>query len=123
MNKAVHVFVYIFLIFAGAALYFEMELNKKRSELVDRNRQQEEFLAKIARTVEKAEPNKEVSVEANKDDSPVEAKIVDAPEMKNVLEEYEYYLEQANLEISRMIEELNRRNKLENRRGIEIPER
>jgi hypothetical protein len=98
MNKAVHVFVYIFLIFAGAALYFEMELNKKRSELVDRNRQQEEFLAKIARTVEKAEPNKEVTVEANKDDSPVEAKIVDAPEMKNVLEEYEYYLEQANLE-------------------------
>jgi len=37
-------------------------------------------------------------------------------------DEFRLEVEQADLEISRMIEELNRRNKLENRRGIVIPE-
>lgn len=37
-------------------------------------------------------------------------------------DEFRLEVEQTDMEISRMIEELNRRNKLENRRGIEIPE-
>lgn len=98
MNKVLHVFVYVFLALAGAALWFELKLNAKRSELTDRNRMQEDYLVKIARTVEKAEPDKSATFEIKKDASPVEAKLVDAPDMENVLEEYPAPLEQANLE-------------------------
>ena len=51
----------------------------------------------IAGTIEQAEPNKEVAAEIKKDVSPVEAQIVDTPETVNVLEEYNFYLEQDNL--------------------------
>ena len=98
MNKALHVLVYLFLILSAAALWFEIELNKKRTLLTDRNRLQEEYVIKIARTVEKVEPNKDVTAETKKDISPIEAKIVDIPETENVLEDYNAYLEQANLE-------------------------
>ena len=98
MNKVLHVLVYVFLALAAAALWFELQLNAKRSELTDRNRVQEDYLVKIARTVEKAEPDKNASFEIRKDSSPVEAKIVDAPDMVNVLDEYPAPLEQANLE-------------------------
>ncbi len=98
MNKALHVFVYLFLILAAASLWFEIELNKKRALLTDRNRLQEEYFIRIAGTVEKAEPNKDATAEVKKDVSPVEAKIVDIPETENVLEEYNAYLEQDNLE-------------------------
>ena len=40
MNKALHVLVYLFVILSAAALWFEIELNKKRSLLTDRNRLQ-----------------------------------------------------------------------------------
>ena len=98
MNKALHVLVYLFVILSAAALWFEIELNKKRTLLTDRNRLQEEYIIKIASTVEKVEPNKDVTAETKKDVSPIEAKIVDIPETENVLEEYNAYLEQANLE-------------------------
>ena len=98
MNKVLHVLVYVFLALAGAALWFELQLNAKRSELTDRNRMQEDYLVKIAKTVEKAEPDKSATFEIRKDSSPVEAKLVDAPDMENVLEEYPAPLEQANLE-------------------------
>ena len=98
MNKALHVLVYLFLILSAAALWFEIELNKKRTLLTDRNRLQEEYVIKIASTVEKVEPNKDVTAETKKDISPIEAKIVDIPETENVLEDYNAYLEQANLE-------------------------
>ena len=98
MNKALHVLVYLFLILSAAALWFEIELNKKRTLLTDRNRLQEEYVIKIASTVEKVEPNKDATAEVKKDISPIEAKIVDIPETENVLEEYKAYLEQANLE-------------------------
>ena len=98
MNKVLHVFVYVFLALAGAALWFELQLNAKRSELTDRNRMQEDYLVKIARTVEKADPDKSAAFEIKKDVSPVEAKLVDAPDMENVLSEYPAPLEQANLE-------------------------
>lgn len=98
MNKALHVLVYLFVILAGASLWFELELNKKRQLLVDRNELQENYLVKLSRTVEKAEPNKDATAEIQKDVSPVEAKLVDIPETENVLTEYNAYLEQANLE-------------------------
>ena len=98
MNKALHVLVYLFLILSAAALWFEIELNKKRTLLTDRNRLQEEYVIKIASTVEKVEPNKDATTETKKDISPIEAKIVDIPETENVLEDYNFYLEQSNLE-------------------------
>lgn len=98
MNKALHVLVYLFLILSAAALWFEIELNKKRTLLTDRNRLQEEYVIRIASTVEKVEPNKDATTETKKDVSPIEAKIVDIPETENVLEDYNFYLEQSNLE-------------------------
>lgn len=99
MNKALHVFVYLFLILAGAALWFELQLNAKRTILTARNRQQEDYLVMLARTVEKSEaPNKDAVIELRLDDSPVEARLVDSPEMKDLLEEYKPYLETQNLE-------------------------
>ena len=98
MNKALHVLVYLFLILSAASLWFEIELNKKRALLTDRNNIQEEYFIKIAATVEKAEPNKDATAEIKKDISPVEAKLVDVPDTENILEEYNAYLEQDNLE-------------------------
>ena len=98
MSKLLHVLVYVFLVLAGAALYFELDLNKKRTELTDRNRMQEDFFIRIAKTVEKADPAKDASFEIKKDNSPVEARLVAAPDMENVLEDYPGSLEQANLE-------------------------
>ena len=97
MNKALHVFVYIFLILAGVALYLESELNAKRELLTDRNRLQEDYFVKIAGTIEREEPPKDMTAEIKKDISPVEAKIVDTPETENVLEDYKSYLERDNL--------------------------
>ena len=98
MNKALHVLVYLFLILSAAALWFEIELNKKRTLLTDRNEMQEDYIVRIASTVEKVEPNKDATTETKKDVSPIEAKIVDIPETENVLEDYNFYLEQSNLE-------------------------
>ena len=63
MNKLLHVLVYVFLLLAGAALFFEMDLNKKRTELTDRNRMQEDYFIRIAKTVEKADPAKDAAFE------------------------------------------------------------
>ena len=48
MNKALHALVYVFLLLAGAALFFEIQLNAKRSLLTDRNQLQEDYLVRIA---------------------------------------------------------------------------
>ena len=98
MNKFLHVLVYVFLVLAAAGLFFELELNKKRTELTDRNRMQEEYFIKVAKTIEKVEPAKDAAFEIKKDNSPVEARLVDSPDMENILEEYPGSLEQANLE-------------------------
>jgi predicted nucleic acid-binding Zn-ribbon protein len=90
--------VYLFLILSATSLWFEIELNKKRALLTERNGIQEEYLIKIASTVEKVEPNKDATAEIKKDVSPVEAKLVDIPDTENILEEYNAYLEQDNLE-------------------------
>jgi len=96
MNKALHVFVYLFLALAGTALFFELELNGKRAELKDRNRMQEDYFVKIAKTIENEEAKAD-PVTIEKDDSPVENKLVDAPDMKNLLDEYPSQLETQNL--------------------------
>ena len=98
MNKLLYVLVYFFLALAGAALFFEIELNKKRTELTERNKMQENYFVSIAKTIEKAEPAKDAAFEIKKDNSPVEARLVDSPDMENILEEYPAPLEQANLE-------------------------
>ena len=98
MNKLLHVLVYVFLLLSAAALFFELELNKKRTELTDRNRMQEDYLVKVAKTIEKAEPAKDTVFEIKRDNSPVEARLVDDPEMENVLEGYQAPLEQSNLD-------------------------
>ena len=94
MNKVLHVLVYVFLALAAAALYFELQLNSKRALLTDRNRLQEDYLVKIARTIEKSDPTKDLSLEIKKDSSPVEARLVDSPDMSNLLEDYNSALEQ-----------------------------
>ena len=98
MNKVLHVLVYVFLALASAALFFELQLNKKRDELTDRNRMQEDYLVKLARTIEKAEPDQNQTFEIMKDVSPItEEPVVDVSK-DNVLEGYKASLEQANLE-------------------------
>ena len=98
MNKALHVFVYLFLALAGTALFFEIKLDEKRTELTDRNRMQEDYFVKIARTIEKAEPDKSTTFEIQKDASPVENRLVDSPDMEKLREEYPAPLEQTSLE-------------------------
>ena len=98
MNKALHVLVYVFLALSGVALFFEIQLNAKRAELRDRNRMQEDYLVKIAKTIEKTEPDKSAAFEVQKDVSPVEAKIYDVPDMSNLLDDYPAPLEQQNID-------------------------
>ena len=99
MNKALHLVVYLILIVAIAALVFEKSLFDKRSLLGDRNRMLEDYIVKIASTIEKADaPRSMVSPEAKKDISPVEARQIDTPEMVNLLEEYNAQLEAGNLD-------------------------
>ena len=53
MNKALHVFVYLFLALAGAGLYFESQLNAQRELLTRRSRLQEDYFVKLAATIER----------------------------------------------------------------------
>lgn len=98
MTKILHVFVYIFLVLAGVALWFELQLNDKRDAIVDRSRMQEDYLLQIAGTIECEEPgNSDASIEIKKDVSPVEDSIVDTPDTENVLENYKAALEKQSL--------------------------
>ena len=99
MNKVLHAIVYLILIVAVAALVFEKSLFDKRTLLGDRNRAMEDYIVRLARTIEKADAPRPMTLpEAKKDVSPVEARQVDTPEMENVLEEYPAQLEAQNLE-------------------------
>jgi archaellum component FlaC len=99
MNKALHALVYVILAVAGVVLYFELNLFEKKDLLTERNRQLEDYLINISRTIEKSDaPKSSTQVEARKDSSPIEAKVVDTPEMENVLEDYPVQREEANLE-------------------------
>ena len=88
MTKALHALVYIFLVLAAAALWFELQLNAQRSMLTDRNRLQEDYFVRIAKTIETKEPDKAAQMEIKKDVSPVEARLIDTPDTENVIDEY-----------------------------------
>lgn len=99
MNKALHVLVYVILAVAAVALYFEINLYGKKELLKDRNRQLEDYLVNISRTIEKADAPKSATVpEARKDVSPIEAKLVETPETENLLEDYPAQREVTNLD-------------------------
>ena len=99
MNKALHAIVYLILLLAGAALYFEMNIFDKRSLQNDSITQLADYIVKISHTIEKADaPKTGAAPEAKKDVSPVEAKAVETPETENVLEDYAAHLETANLD-------------------------
>ena len=102
MNKVLHALVYVLLVVAGAALFFELKLYDKRALLMDRNRMLEDYLVRIAATVEKADAQKSSTLaEARKDVSPTEARLVETPETENLLEDYQLHLEESNLETFR----------------------
>ncbi|MBR4652976.1 MAG: hypothetical protein IKO72_06400 [Kiritimatiellae bacterium] len=99
MNKALHAIVYLILLLAGAALYFEMNIFDKRSLQNDSITQLADYIVKISHTIEKSDAPKTGTVpEARKDISAVEAKAVDTPETENLLEDYAAHLESQNLE-------------------------
>ena len=99
MNKALHALVYVILAVSAASLYFEYNLYGKKELLKDRNRQLEDTLATLSKTIEKVDPAKPATVEeARKDVSPIEAKAVETPETENLLEDYPQQLEEQNLE-------------------------
>ncbi|MBR1587720.1 MAG: hypothetical protein IJ658_05285 [Kiritimatiellae bacterium] len=100
MNKALHALVYVILAVAGVALFFEIKLYEKRELLSNRNDQFADSIVKVAGTIEKANAAAPANTEheAHQDVSPVEAKEVDTPQKKNLLEEYNWVLEAANNE-------------------------
>lgn len=99
MNKAVHALVYVILAVAAVALYLQLGLYGKKELLKDRNRQLEDYLVTVSRTIEKVDASKPTTVpEVRKDVSPVEAKLVETPETENLLEDYPAQLEEANLD-------------------------
>jgi len=100
MNKVLHVLVYVILAVAGVALFFEIKLYEKRELLSERNDQFADSLVKVAGTIEKANAPAPANTEheAHQDVSPVEAKEVDTPQKKDLLEDYNWGLEVANNE-------------------------
>lgn len=100
MNKALHALVYVILAVAGVALFFEIKLYEKRELLTERNDQFADSLVKLAGTIEKANAAAPANTdhEAHQDVSPVDAKEVDTPQKKNLLEDYNWALETANNE-------------------------
>jgi len=96
MNKALHVFIYLFLALTGAALFFEYQLNEKRTEMKDRNRMQEDFIMDVAHMTETGgDDDMDAKRELKLDVSPVEAKIYDTPDEEDMLDVkgYSLYLE------------------------------
>ena len=68
MNKALHAIVYVILVLAGAALYFEMNIFEKRSLQNDSITQLADYIVKISHTIEKADAAKPSTVpEARRD--------------------------------------------------------
>jgi len=95
MNKAVHVLVYLVLVLAVVALVLELQLFNKRMLLGERNKMFEDYVVKISRTIETDDAAKAAApLQAKKDVSPVEAKLVESPETENLLEEYPAHLEE-----------------------------
>lgn len=98
MNKALHALVYVILLVAAAALFFQLKLNGKWEMLKERDKLYADYFIKLAGTIEKADAAKGASVSVKIDDDRIEAKDNDDPSMKELLEDYKSEYETANLE-------------------------
>lgn len=97
MNKAVHALIYVILVVAGVALYFEINLFDKKELLKDSNSQLRDCIVKLSSYIE-AEDAKDDDAgdpppEAKRDDSPIEAQEVEDISWDNLLKEYPYKFE------------------------------
>ena len=96
MNKALHGLVYVILILAVVALVFELNLYKKRELLGDRNRAFEDYVVRIAKTIEVEDaPKSTTPPEILKDVQTVEARAIETPDTENLLDDYKSELEEA----------------------------
>lgn len=91
MNKALHVFVYLFLIGVGVAIWYEYQLNDKRSELYARNKLMENYLVeKLTPLIEDGSdyapevPPEAPKIELDRDKDP-RVYPVSEPALENVL--------------------------------------
>ena len=101
MNKVLYVLVYVVLAAAGAALYFEMDLSSQKEAHKARIDKYVSTFIEIAKTteVQNAKPKADQErPEAQKDNSPVEAKIVETPDTKDLLDGYQFALESKDVE-------------------------
>ena len=76
MNKLLHALIYILLAVTGTMLYFEIQLDKKRQLLGDRNLALENALVELASTIETNSPPRtklESDQKCRIDISPIEA--------------------------------------------------
>ena len=76
MNKLLHALIYILLVVTGTMLYFEIQLDKKRQLLGDRNLALENALVKLATTIETNSAERATLEDDQKcrmDNSPIEA--------------------------------------------------
>ena len=95
MNKALHAFVYLFLILAGASLWFELQLQSQREVLTDRDRIQRDYIIKLAATIEDAskpgeDDTREVVEVLKMDESPLDISSDEDPSTKDLLESVQY---------------------------------
>lgn len=97
MNKAVHALVYVILVVAGVALYFEMKLFEKKELLTDSNEQLRKCIVDLSSYIEAENAPQGAALEAKQDVSPREAREVDDPEMVNLLEKYNSQYESTNI--------------------------
>ncbi len=97
MNKAVHALVYVILVVAGVALYFEMKLFEKKELLTDSNEQLRKCIVDLSSYIEAENAPQGAVLEAKQDVSPREAREVDDPEMVNLLEKYNSQYEATNI--------------------------
>ena len=99
MNKAVHVLVYVILVVAGVALYFEINLFEKKELLKDSNEQLRNCIVKLSSFIEAEDAPPATGLDAKKDVSAREAREVDDPDTENLLEDYHPEYEKADLKL------------------------
>lgn len=92
MNKALHVFIYLFLALTGASLWFEFQLNEKRTEMRDRNQLLEDFVIETARITEKGDDykletqGKRILLDTQPITADEDGKVIDEDSMENLLD-------------------------------------
>jgi myosin heavy subunit len=98
MGTVLRVLVILILVLSGSALFLAIKLYGKRELLISRAHMQEEYVRKISKTLEAAEPPDAVQPNyVSKDTSPVTSKEMDNPERSPFWNTYLYKLETPNL--------------------------